>query len=253
MNIIQHIQKRADFLHLYNEKLSDLQDLEGHITPMYQNQIIEYATDLGVPLLSPAFFYAGRIFKATLDRRFDELFSAQGNLVRVTYSVNEKVFEVKNESGVSHIYESINGIATPMYSNTKFSNDAFPDGAGLTVTPLTDKYALGFNWLFDNPRANDKRLFFETLKYIHNVWRDTATGAQIADGEGLDRELRFIQTESGELQFSAILNAYQYCKLIEFNTSFDLFNAALLTKENGMSTFVRREKGIFFTEKVEVL
>lgn len=240
MNIIQHIQKRVDFLHLHNEKLSDLQDAEGDIAPAYRNQIIEYATDLGVSFPSPAFVCAGRIFKATLDRRFDELFSAQGNLVRVTYSVNGRLFE-----GIEH-YDTIN--RKKVLVNTNFSN-----APGIAISVLTDAYLLGFTWNFDAPRANDKRLFFETLKYIHNVWRETATGAQIADGEGLDRELQFIQTDGGELQFSVILNAYQYCKLIEFNTSFDLFNAALLTKENGMSTFVRREKEIFFTEKVEVL
>ena len=247
MNIIQHIQKRADFLHLHNEKLSDLQDAEGNIALAYQNQIIEYATDLGIPLLTPAFFCAGRIFKATLDRRFDELFSAHGNLVRVTYSVNEVLFKTKRRYPLGSNGEVL-------ATNILFGiNDAFPNADGLTITPLTDKYALGFNWLFESDRSNDKRLFFETLKYIHNVWRETATGAQIADGEGLDRELQFIQTDGGALQFSVILNAYRYCKLIEFNTSFDLFNAALLKKENGMSTFVRREKEIFFTEKVEVL
>ena len=175
------------------------------------------------------------------DRRFDELFSAQGNLIRVTYSVNEKLFKTRI------------GCYTDFLDRFYTTNDNFPNCDGLTITALTDKYALGFNWYFDNDRANDKRLFFETLKYIHGVWRETAIGAQIADGDGLDRELQCIKTDDGELKFSVILNAYKYCKLIGFTTSFDLFNAALLTQENGLSLFVRREPELFFTDKVEVL
>ena len=250
MNIIQHIEKRADFLHLHNEKLSDLQDAEGDLKSAYLEKTSEYVTELGIPYPKPAFVCAGRAVKETLDRRFDELFSAQGNLVRVTYSVNKKVFDV-NEAPEIDAGMYVNKKGVPILTHTANSN--YPDGDGLTITALTGKYALGFNWYFDNDRANDKRLFFETLKYIHAAWRDTATGAQIADGEGLDRELQFVKTDDGELKFSVILNAYQYCKLIGFTTSFDLFNAALLTRENELSLFVRREPEIFFTDTVEVL
>ena len=247
MNIIQHIEKRADFLYLHNEKLSDLKDAEGDLKSEYLEKTSEYVTELGIPHPKPAFVCAGRAVKETLDRRFDELFSAQGNLVMVAYSVNEALFKSKRLYPLG----SDNEVLT---TNIVFGrNDNYPNADGLTITALTDKYALGFNWYFDNDRANDKRLFFETLKYIHGVWRETAIGAQITDGEGLDRELQFIKTDDGELKFSVILNAYKYCKLIGFTTSFDLFNAALLTKENGLRLFVRREPELFFTDKVEVL
>lgn len=244
MNILEFIEKRADFLHLYNEKISDLQSAEGD-----WSLVNKCAFDLGVCHGTPAFADAVRLTKIDLGRRFDELFAAQNNLVRVTYRVSERLFEsdlgYRKQPGIMNMTAIVGGYPA--------ENPNFPNAPGVAVSALMDVYLLGFTWNFNAPRANDKRLFFETLKYIHGVWRDTTIGAQIADGDSLDRELQWIETESGELQFSVVLNAYQYCKLIGFSKSFDLFNAALIEDASGVPVFVQREKELFWTEKVEVL
>lgn len=247
MNILEFIITRSGFWHLYGEYLSDLQDDEGDLRSIYLNRISEYAAALDIQCPKPAFVYAQNAAKETLSRKFDELFAAQNNLVKVTYRVSEGLFSTYSRVPLGSDNQAL-------LTDIRFRiNDNFPNVAGIAFTALTDKYALGFTWNFNSSRANDKRLFFETLKYIHGAWRDTFIGAQIADGEGLDRELQWIETESGELQFSVVLNAYQYCKLIGFSKSFNLFNAALIDEASGVPVFVQREKELFWTEKVECL